>query len=53
MQKQITSVNTNIALDDDSLKTLNDEYHETMFKQGQKPNFDLELYVEEKILKNN
>ena len=47
MQKQITSVNTNIALDDDSLKTLNDEYHETMFKQGQKPNFDLELYVEE------
>ena len=47
MQKQITSVNKNIDLDEDSLKTLNDEYHETMFKQGQKPNFDLELYVEE------
>jgi hypothetical protein len=47
IQKQITSVNKNIASDEDSLKTLNDEYHETMFKQGQKPNFDLELYVEE------
>ena len=48
IQKQITSVKNNIASDEDSFKTLNDEYLETMFKQGQKPNFDLELYLEEK-----
>jgi len=47
IQKQITSLNKIIASDEVSLKTLNDEYHETKFKQGQKPNFDLELYREE------
>lgn len=47
IQKQITSVNKNITLDENSLKPLNDEYQEKKFKQGQKPNFDLELYLEE------